>query len=189
MSSHLSPQLKYLIFLIFTCIFTIYYYEFTTWPPPAPVSQRSGFWIPFKPQVFFNSCLGCLSSLSWHITEFVPALFFVQQDSIQKILLSLTSRIAETHLIHEKRRILSMYRLFVLLLLKDLQGGLGDTWAFFIRDVIYSLLRIISDETQSKKQPRQQHVNLVVDDDLFLPCCNLIYYVCKAAVECCSQVG
>jgi len=109
------------------------------------------------------------------------------KDSIQKILLSLTSRISETHLIHEKRRILSMYRLFVLLLLKDLKGGLGDTWAFFIRDVIYSLLRIISDETQSKKQPRQQQVNLVVDDDLFLPCCNLIYYVCKAAVECCSQ--
>jgi len=132
----------------------------------------------------------------WHITEFysslhvlyVPVLFSVQQDSIQKILLSLTFRIAETHLIHEKRRILSMYRLFVLLLLKDLPSGLGDTWAFFIRDVIYSLLRIISDETQSKKQPRQQQVNLVVDDDLFLPCCNLIYYVCKAAVECCSQV-
>ena len=118
-----------------------------------------------------------------------PALFFVQQDSIQKILLSLTSRIAETHLIHEKRRILSMYRLFVLLLLKDLSGGLGNTWAFFIRDVIYSLLRIISDETQSKKQPGQQQVNLVVDDVLFLPCCNLIYYVCKAAVDCCSQVG
>ena len=132
-----------------------------------------------------------------HITKFyltlhvlnVPVLFFVQQDSIQKILLSFTSRIAETHLVHEKRRILSMYRLFVLLLLKDLPGGLGNTWAFFIRDVIYSLLRIISDETQSRKQPRQQHVNLVVDDDLFLPCCNLIYYVCKAAVECCSQVG
>ena len=119
----------------------------------------------------------------------MPVLFFVEQDGIQKILLSLTSRIAETHLIHEKRRILSMYRLFVLLLLKDLPGGLGNTWAFFIRDVIYSLLRIISDETQSRKQPRQQHVNLVVDDDLFLPCCNLIYYVCKAAVECCSQVG
>lgn len=82
-----------------------------------------------------------------------------------------------------------MYRLFVLLLLKDLPGGLGNTWAFFIRDVIYSLLRIISDETQANNQPRQQQVNLVVDDDLFLPCCNLIYYVCKAAVECCSQVG
>lgn len=82
-----------------------------------------------------------------------------------------------------------MYRLFVLLLLKDLPGGLGNTWAFFVRDVIYSLLRIISDETQVKKHPRQQHVNFIMDDDLFLPCCNLIYYVCKAVVECCSQVG
>lgn len=114
------------------------------------------------------------------------SLFF--QDSIQTILLSLTSRIAETHLIHEKRRILSMYRLFVLLLLKDLPEGLGNTWVFFIRDVIYSLLRIIGDETQVKKHSRQQQVHLVVDDDLFVPCCNLIYYVCEAAVGCCSQV-
>ncbi|KAJ7363432.1 hypothetical protein OS493_009586 [Desmophyllum pertusum] len=109
------------------------------------------------------------------------------KDSIQTILLSLTSRIAETHLIHEKRRILSMYRLFVLLLLKDLPEGLGNTWVFFIRDVIYSLLRIIGDETQVRKHSRQQQVHLVVDDDLFVPCCNLIYYVCEAAVGCCSQ--
>lgn len=83
-----------------------------------------------------------------------------------------------------------MYRLFVLLLLKELRQGLGNTWAFFIRDVIYSLLRIISDEKQVNKQSRQreQQVHLVVDEDLFLPCCNLMYYVCQAAVECCSQV-
>lgn len=146
----------------------------------------------FKYMIHISTCIFTVYELTtraaWHWLN-SPALFFAQQDSIQKILLSLTSRIAETHLIHEKRRILSMYRLFVLLLLKDLSGGLGNTWAFFIRDVIYSLLRIISGETQSKKQPRQQQVNLVVDDDLFLPCCNLIYYVCKAAVECCSQVG
>lgn len=123
------------------------------------------------------------------IDTFLCAIFLFLQDSIQKILLSLTSRIAGTHLIHEKRRILSMYRLFVLLLLKDLSGGLGNTWAFFIRDVIYSLLRIISDETQFQQSRHvQQQVNLVVDDDLFLPCCNLLYYVCKAAVDCCSQV-
>lgn len=113
-----------------------------------------------------------------------------QQDNIQKILLSLTSRIAETHLAHEKRRILSMYRLFVLLLLKELPEGLGNTWAFFVRDVVYSLLRIISDGKQVIKHPRQQQleVRFVTDDDLFLPCCNLLYYVCKAAVECCSKV-
>lgn len=146
----------------------------------------------FKYMIHIFTCIFTFYELTtrpaWHWLN-SPAVFFAQQDSIQKILLSLTSRIAETHLVHEKRRILSMYRLFVLLLLKDLSGGLGNTWAFFIRDVIYSLLRIISDETQSKKQLRQQQVILVVDDDLFLPCCNLIYYVCKAAVECCSQVG
>ena len=126
--------------------------------------------------------------MNWvNCTLLCLSLFF--QDSIQTILLSLTSRIAETHLIHEKRRILSMYRLFVLLLLKDLPEGLGNTWAFFIRDVIYSLLRIIGDETQVRKHSRQQQVHLIVDDDLFVPCCNLIYYVCEAAVGCCSQVG
>lgn len=83
-----------------------------------------------------------------------------------------------------------MYRLFVLLLLKDLPQGLGNTWAFFVRDVVYSLLRIITDEkhvtTYRGRITQQFHV--VADDDLFLPCCNLLYYVCKAAVECCSQV-
>ncbi|XP_066028150.1 serine-protein kinase ATM isoform X2 [Pocillopora verrucosa] len=109
------------------------------------------------------------------------------KDSIQKILLSLTSRIAGTHIIHEKRRVLSMYRLFVLLLLKDLPEGLGNTWAFFIRDVIYSLLRIISDETQVRTRSKRRKLCLVVDEDLFSPCCNLMYHVSKAAVDCCSQ--
>ena len=83
-----------------------------------------------------------------------------------------------------------MYRLFVLLLLKDLAQGLGNNWAFFIRDVIHSLLRIINEEKELEKRPRHrtQEIQLVVDSDLFLPCCNLLYYVCKAAVECCSQV-
>ena len=113
-----------------------------------------------------------------------------QQDNIQKILLSLTSRIAETHLAHEKRRILSMYRLFVLLLLKELPDGLGNTWAFFIRDVIYSLLRIITDGKKVNSHPREQlqQSRFGNDDDLFRPCCNLLFYVCKKAVECCSQV-
>lgn len=111
------------------------------------------------------------------------------KDNIQKILLSLTSRIAETHLAHEKRRILSMYRLFVLLLLKELPDGLGNTWAFFIRDVIYSLLRIITDGKKVNSHPREQlqQSRFGNDDDLFRPCCNLLFYVCKSAVECCSQ--
>ena len=96
---------------------------------------------------------------------------------------------ATTHLVYEKRRILCMYRLFVLLLLKELPEGLGNTWAFFIRDVVHSLLRIITDENKTKKRPRQLKVQLVIDDDLFLPCCNLLYYVCKTAVEYCSQVS
>ena len=126
--------------------------------------------------------------IRYSIKSLATSLF--PQDSIQKILLALTSRIAESHLIHEKRRILSMYRLFVLLLLKDLAQGLGNNWAFFIRDVIHSLLRIINEEKELEKRPRQhtQELQLVVDSDLFLPCCNLLYYVCKAAVECCSQV-
>ena len=128
------------------------------------------------------------SRIRYSIKSIATSLF--PQDSIQKILLALTSRIAESHLIHEKRRILSMYRLFVLLLLKDLAQGLGNNWAFFIRDVIHSLLRIINEEKELEKRPRQhtQEIQLVVDSDLFLPCCNLLYYVCKAAVECCSQV-
>ena len=83
-----------------------------------------------------------------------------------------------------------MYRLFVLLLLKDLPQGLGNTWAFFVRDVVYSLLRIITDEKHASTHRGQitQQFHVVADDGLFLPCCNLLYYVCETAVECCSQV-
>ena len=46
---------------------------------------------------------------------------------------------------HEKRRVLLMYRLFVGLLMKEFQQKLGGSWAFVLRDVINRLLHLIQE--------------------------------------------
>ncbi|EDO36404.1 predicted protein [Nematostella vectensis] len=111
--------------------------------------------------------------------ETVVSVLCKNKDNIQKILLALTTRIADSHLPYERRRVLSMYRLFVLLVIQELSNGLRNTWAFFIRDVIYSLS--ISFELA------RINCGLETEAGMFSPCCNLMHYLCEAAIQCCSQ--
>ena len=74
-------------------------------------------------------------------------------------------------------------------MLKELHSGLGNTWAFFLRDVIYSLTRIMDDGERERKVTKRQKLHIVEEMNLFSPCCNLLYYVCETALQCCSQVG
>ncbi|XP_006815117.1 serine-protein kinase ATM-like [Saccoglossus kowalevskii] len=95
------------------------------------------------------------------------------QDSIQKILLHLHTHMARAHHIHEKRRALLMYRLFVILLLTELHLGLGGTWAFVLQDIIYTLVHFMGDVTKSS--------------DLILLCIDLLHTVCESATKCCYE--
>uniref|UniRef100_A0A3B3BG46 ATM serine/threonine kinase n=1 Tax=Oryzias melastigma TaxID=30732 RepID=A0A3B3BG46_ORYME len=64
--------------------------------------------------------------------------------SIQRILLAVCERAAETANGYERHRILLMYHLFVSLLLREVKDGLGGAWAFVLRDVIYTLIHHIN---------------------------------------------
>ncbi len=86
-----------------------------------------------------------------------------------------------------------MYRLFVLLLLQDLSQGLAGTWAFVVRDVVYTLIRTISRPNSRNifrisGLIRDEEINIELDTDVFTASCDLLYQVCKVALTCCPQV-
>lgn len=69
--------------------------------------------------------------------------------SVQRILLAVCERAAETTNSYERHRILLMYHLFVNLLLREVKDGLGGAWAFVLRDIIYTLIHHINRLVQS----------------------------------------
>ncbi|XP_034023977.1 serine-protein kinase ATM isoform X2 [Thalassophryne amazonica] len=98
--------------------------------------------------------------------------------SIQRILLALCERAAETTNGYECHRILLMYHLFVSLLLREVKDGLGGAWAFVLRDVIYTLIHYINS--------RPLHCDEVSNRSLSL-CCDLLITVCQVALQFCDD--
>uniref|UniRef100_A0A672H7D1 non-specific serine/threonine protein kinase n=1 Tax=Salarias fasciatus TaxID=181472 RepID=A0A672H7D1_SALFA len=93
--------------------------------------------------------------------------------SIQRILLAVCERAAETTNSYERHRVLLMYRLFVSLLLREVKDGLGGAWAFVLRDIIYTLIHNINSRSVSNRS-------------LSL-CCDLLTSVCQAALHFCDD--
>ncbi|KAI0210307.1 Serine-protein kinase ATM [Lamellibrachia satsuma] len=107
------------------------------------------------------------------------------QDSIQNILLALKCHLASAHRLHEKCRVLRMYRLFVSLLLREFHLRLGGSWAFVLRDVIYTLLHNLH-------SAQQHHRSRCVayNTDLLCMSCDLLHSVCEVAVQHCpAELG
>ncbi|XP_036392547.1 LOW QUALITY PROTEIN: serine-protein kinase ATM [Megalops cyprinoides] len=98
--------------------------------------------------------------------------------SIQRILLAVCQKVAETANAYERHRILLMYHLFISLLLQEVQEGLGGAWAFVLRDVIYTLIHHIS------SSPVQ--LDEVSARSLYL-CLDLLDSVCRMAVRFCED--
>ena len=107
--------------------------------------------------------------------DFKHAISF--QDSIQKIVLALSKRVTQSKTEREKVRMLCAYRLIVLLLLDDLQNGLGMNWAYFIRDVIHRCCHWLT-----------WHLRNGVDDAVFVCVIQILQRVTEACVAACSQV-
>uniref|UniRef100_A0A8D0A1H1 non-specific serine/threonine protein kinase n=1 Tax=Sander lucioperca TaxID=283035 RepID=A0A8D0A1H1_SANLU len=102
--------------------------------------------------------------------------------SIQRILLAVCERAAETTNSYERHRILLMYHLFVSLLLREVKDGLGGAWAFVLRDIIYTLIHHINSRlTQTMHFPEK-----VSNRSLSL-CCDLLNAVCRAALQFCDD--
>ncbi|XP_019950752.2 serine-protein kinase ATM [Paralichthys olivaceus] len=98
--------------------------------------------------------------------------------SIQRILLAVCERAAETTNGYERHRILLMYHLFVNLLLKEVKDGLGGAWAFVLRDIIYTLIHQINSRPVQGNGVSARSLSL---------CCDLLASVCQAALQFCDD--
>uniref|UniRef100_A0A8C5DF41 non-specific serine/threonine protein kinase n=1 Tax=Gouania willdenowi TaxID=441366 RepID=A0A8C5DF41_GOUWI len=96
--------------------------------------------------------------------------------SIQRILLAVCERAAETTNRYERHRILLMYHLFVNLLLREVKDGLGGAWAFVLRDIIYTLIHQINSRSCDEVSNRSLSL-----------CCDLLTSVCGAALQFCDD--
>lgn len=112
------------------------------------------------------------------------ALIFIislYQDNIQRILLSLATRIQNTHRQFEKRRYLLGYHLFVKLVCQEFGCGLDDTRSFIVMDIIHTLIRILSageKEDASRGSSKRE---------LFALCCDTLEVICKTTLEFCPD--
>uniref|UniRef100_A0A6Q2YDU3 Telomere-length maintenance and DNA damage repair domain-containing protein n=1 Tax=Esox lucius TaxID=8010 RepID=A0A6Q2YDU3_ESOLU len=98
--------------------------------------------------------------------------------SIQRILLAVCQKAAETVNAYEKHRILLMYHLFVSLLLREVKNGLGGAWAFVLRDIIYTLIHHINSRPAQSDEVSSRSFSL---------CCDLLTSVCRTAVQFCDD--
>ncbi|KAI1893429.1 hypothetical protein AGOR_G00123630 [Albula goreensis] len=98
--------------------------------------------------------------------------------SIQKILLAICQKAADTTNAYEKHRILLMYHLFMGLLLREVKEGLGGAWAFVLRDVIYTLIHHINGSPAQLDEVSTRSILL---------CLDLLDSVCRTAVQFCED--
>ncbi|KAI3354414.1 hypothetical protein L3Q82_018938 [Scortum barcoo] len=98
--------------------------------------------------------------------------------SIQRVLLAVCERAAETSNSYERHRILLMYHLFVNLLLREVKDGLGGAWAFVLRDIIYTLIHHMNSRPAQCDEVSNRSLSL---------CCDLLTSVCRAALQFCDD--
>ncbi|XP_067889819.1 serine-protein kinase ATM isoform X3 [Heterodontus francisci] len=133
---------------------------------------------PYFPSSVIKATLEYVSSCHKENFKSLVAFLSKNPDSIQKILLAISKKAADNSSAYEKHRILTMYRLFVNLLLKEIKDGLGGVWAFVLRDVIYSLIHHINSWPSNMDDVSTRSFSL---------CCGLLNVTCQTAVEHCGD--
>lgn len=66
-------------------------------------------------------------------------------------------RLDQAHFTYERRREICIYRLFVQLLLKEFPIGLKNNASFVLRDILFTLLRIMSKPCKKRKVGIDNH--------------------------------
>ncbi|XP_073469598.1 serine-protein kinase ATM [Aquarana catesbeiana] len=139
-------------------------------PPPNP---------PYFPSYVIKATLDYISSCHNSKLKSLVAILSKTPDSFQKILLSICKQAAESSNVYKKHQILTIYHLFVNLLLAEIKEGLGGAWAFVLRDVIYTLIHHINSRSTG---PRDD-----VSSRSFMLCLDLLHRVCRAAITNCKD--
>ncbi|KAM9320664.1 serine-protein kinase ATM [Gastrophryne carolinensis] len=143
-------------------------------PPPNP---------PYFPSYVIKATLDYINSCHKSKLKSLVAVLSKTPDSFQKILLSVCKQGADSNNVYHKHRILTIYHLFVNLLLVEIKDGLGGAWAFVLRDVIYTLIHHINCRYVSPTD----HMNDDVSARTFMLCLDLLHRVCRAAVTYCKD--
>ncbi|XP_069496513.1 serine-protein kinase ATM isoform X1 [Ambystoma mexicanum] len=134
---------------------------------------------PHFPSYVIKATLDYISSCHKSKLKSIVAILSKNPDSFQKILLAICKQATETSNVYKKHRILTIYHLFVNLLLKEIKEGLGGAWAFVLRDVIYTLIHQIN----SRPALAMDEVSV----RSFLLQCNLLDLVCRTAILHCKD--
>ncbi|XP_071506799.1 serine-protein kinase ATM-like [Diadema antillarum] len=104
-------------------------------------------------------------------------------DSIQKVLLELHIRMAKSCQPHEHHRLLLAYRLFALLLVRELGTTLGGSWVFVLQDLVYTIVHTITrSQTGSLEGLGVGQVSSLVP-----PCLDLLHRLSEVAMEKCTD--
>ncbi|XP_071112563.1 serine-protein kinase ATM-like [Haliotis cracherodii] len=146
-------------------------------PDPNPPSYNS---------YIIKSTLDYLTnSFSGSTARSLVSVLAKTQDSIQRVLLKLATSLSTEHRIQEKRRILTMYQLFVEMLLPEFASTLGGSWGFILRDVIHRLVHVIKDINT-------QHRDIFVSDhdsrlSMMETCIGLLHSISTVALESCPE--
>ncbi|XP_069003708.1 serine-protein kinase ATM [Embiotoca jacksoni] len=133
---------------------------------------------PYFSSYVIKATLDYLSKCHSANHKSVVAILSKTPISIQRILLAVCDRAAETTNSYERHRILLMYHLFVGLLLREVKDGLGGAWAFVLRDIIYTLIHHINNRPQQCDEVSNRSLSL---------CCDLLTSVCQAAMQFCDD--
>eukprot|EP00066_Takifugu_rubripes_P017315 XP_011606581.1 PREDICTED: serine-protein kinase ATM [Takifugu rubripes] len=133
---------------------------------------------PFFSSYVIKATLDYLSKCHSANHKSLVAILSKTPISIQRILLAVCDRAAETTNRYERHRILLVYHLFVNLLLIEVKDGLGGAWAFVLRDVIYTLIHHINSNPLHSDEVSNRSICL---------CCDLLTSVCRAALQFCDD--
>ncbi|KAM9566085.1 serine-protein kinase ATM [Guaruba guarouba] len=133
---------------------------------------------PHFPSYVIKATLDYINNCHKSKLKSLVAVLSKSPDSFQKILLALCKHASDTTNIYKKHRALTIYHLFVSLLLKEIKDGLGGAWAFVLRDVIYTLIHHINSRPVTIRDVSMRSFSL---------CCDLLRHVCHTAVTCCND--
>uniref|UniRef100_A0A8C2EAK1 non-specific serine/threonine protein kinase n=1 Tax=Cyprinus carpio TaxID=7962 RepID=A0A8C2EAK1_CYPCA len=133
---------------------------------------------PFFSSYVIKATLDYLSKCHSASHKSLVAILSKTPMSIQKILIAICQKAAETTNGYERHRILMMYHLFVSLLLREVKDGLGGAWAFVLRDIIYTLIHHINSRSCQQDEVSTRSLSL---------CCDLLSLVCQTAVQYCDD--
>nr|NP_001107666.1 ataxia telangiectasia mutated [Strongylocentrotus purpuratus]ABY60856.1 ataxia telangiectasia mutated [Strongylocentrotus purpuratus] len=160
--------------------------------PWTESSQSSRFMTPSDPEPdppFFTSYM--IKATLDHLTTChaggrsltLISLLAKTHDSIQKVLLELHLRMWRCQQPYERRRLLLGYRLFGLLLIKELHTKLGGSWVYVLQDLIYTLVHTIHQHRAGEGRSSVMEGS----SSLVLPCLDLLRHISEAAVVQCSE--